>query len=189
MNKHNKNTFLTPFDFCPSKSLLLQQIGWLSVQFSSCRSPSLSCVISYLMHDIRNGAEIGRNPGSLALFQRLKEMKGVCDLREMHFFKKNWIKMLFSKKTKQKQTKKETSLQEDARMSSPALSCSVLLHMPKSMIVFSDTYLPVSTRCLTPGHRCSVLPPLSLMAHLSCLFQKHNFLLFKFRGLVTLTSV
>ena len=88
MNKHNENTFLTPFDFRPSKSLLLQQIGWLSVQFSSCRTPSLSCVISYLMHDIRNGAEIGRNTGSMALFQRLKEMKSVCDQIEMHFFKK-----------------------------------------------------------------------------------------------------
>lgn len=100
---------------------------------------------------------------------------------------KNTFKKIGSKFfSPRRQKKKETSLQEDAMTSSPALSCSVLLHVPKSMIIFSDTYLPVSTRCSTPGHCCSVFPPLSLMDHLSCLFQKENFPLFKFRGLVTL---
>lgn len=151
------------------------------MHLNSCRTPSYPCVISYLMHDIRNGAEIWRNPGSLALFQRIKGMKGVCDLRKIHLKKLDQNSFLQEDKKK-----KETSLQEDAMTSSPALSCSVLLHVPKSMIIFSDTYLPVSTRCSTPGHCCSVFPPLSLMDHLSCLFQKENFPLFKFRGLVTL---
>lgn len=43
--------------------------------FNTSRNPFCPCVTSYLQQGVRNVVEIWRNPGSLELFQKRKEVK------------------------------------------------------------------------------------------------------------------
>lgn len=60
-----------------------KEVSFISFLFkNTSRNLLCPCVISYWMHSVRNMVEIWRNPGSLALFQRLKEI--LAEMQAVH---------------------------------------------------------------------------------------------------------